>query len=91
MRHFLTTSDWTRPELQSLIADAVALRTSPYGNALEGKTVALLFLNNSLRTRKDKILTAFAEHAYRAVVAGFGQPPFVVSATPRTWFPNDAD
>ncbi len=51
MRHFLNTSDWTRPELQSLIDDAVALRASPYGNALEGKTVALLFLNNSLRTR----------------------------------------
>ena len=41
MRHFLTTSDWTRPELQSLMADAVVLRASPYGNALEGKTLQM--------------------------------------------------
>ncbi len=51
MRHFLNTSDWTRPELQALIDDARSLKESPYGDALEGKTIALLFLNNSLRTR----------------------------------------
>ena len=51
MRHFLNTSDWTRPELQALIDDARSLKDSPHGDALEGKTIALLFLNNSLRTR----------------------------------------
>ena len=51
MRHFLTTADWSRPELQSLIDDARALKQSPYGDSLQGKTIALLFFNNSLRTR----------------------------------------
>jgi N-acetylornithine carbamoyltransferase len=51
MRHFLTTADWSRPELQTLIDDARAFKQTPFGDALAGKTIALLFLNNSLRTR----------------------------------------
>jgi N-acetylornithine carbamoyltransferase len=51
MRHFLTTADWTRPELQALIDDARSLKKTPLGDSLAGKTIALLFLNNSLRTR----------------------------------------
>ena len=51
IRHFLNTYDWSRSELQRLIDEARALKTLPYGDALKGKTVALLFLNNSLRTR----------------------------------------
>ncbi|MCZ6568107.1 MAG: acetylornithine carbamoyltransferase, partial [Actinobacteria bacterium] len=51
MRHFANTYDWSRPELQTLIDEARVFKTSPYGNALSGKTIALLFLNNSLRTR----------------------------------------
>ncbi len=34
-----------------MIDDARELKASPYGDALKGKTIALLFLNNSLRTR----------------------------------------
>jgi N-acetylornithine carbamoyltransferase len=34
-----------------LIDDARSLKESPHGDALQNKTVALLFLNNSLRTR----------------------------------------
>ncbi len=55
MRHFLNTADWSRPELQVMIDEARAFKASPpnqqWGDALKGKTVALLFLNNSLRTR----------------------------------------
>ncbi len=51
MRHFLNTADWSRAELQALLDDARALKKSPIGDALKDKTVALLFLNNSLRTR----------------------------------------
>ena len=51
MKHFLNTSDWSRDDLQAMIDDARALKKSPYGDALKGKTIALLFLNNSLRTR----------------------------------------
>lgn len=51
MRHFLSTADWSRAELQALTDEARALKASPYGEALKGKTIALLFFNNSLRTR----------------------------------------
>jgi len=51
MKHFLNTSDWSRPDLQAMIDDARAMKASPLGDSLQGKTIALLFLNNSLRTR----------------------------------------
>ncbi len=51
MRHFLNTADWSRPELQAMIDEARRFKASPKGDVLKGKTVALLFLNNSLRTR----------------------------------------
>lgn len=51
MRHFLNTADWSRAELQAMLDDARALKASPIGDALKDRTIALLFLNNSLRTR----------------------------------------
>jgi N-acetylornithine carbamoyltransferase len=51
MRHFLNTADWSRSELQAMLDDARAMKTAPFGDALANKSVALLFLNNSLRTR----------------------------------------
>ena len=51
IRHFLNTYDWSQPELQTMLDDARAFRESPLSDDLVGKTVALLFLNNSLRTR----------------------------------------
>jgi len=51
IRHFLNTYDWSRPEIEALLDDARALKKSPSGDALAGKTIALVFLNSSLRTR----------------------------------------
>jgi len=51
MRHFLTTADYSRAELQAMLDEARAMKRAPLGDALKGKTIALLFLNNSLRTR----------------------------------------
>ncbi|GAB4520092.1 MAG: N-acetylornithine carbamoyltransferase [Amphiplicatus sp.] len=51
MKHFLNTADWSRADLQAMLDDAKAMKKSPYGDALKNKTIALLFLNNSLRTR----------------------------------------
>ncbi|MGD2101855.1 MAG: N-acetylornithine carbamoyltransferase [Acidimicrobiia bacterium] len=60
MRHFLNTYDWSRSELQAMLDDARALKESPLADDLAGKTIALLFLNNSLRTR-----TSFDVGAYQ--------------------------
>lgn len=51
VRHFLTTEDWTRDELQAILDDARALKEQPISSALRHRTIALLFFNPSLRTR----------------------------------------
>lgn len=51
MRHFLTTQDWSRAALQALLDRARHFRRSPRADVLAGKTIALVFLNPSLRTR----------------------------------------
>lgn len=51
MNHFLSTLDWSRQELQELLDDARALRKHGLGRDLDGKSVALVFFNPSLRTR----------------------------------------
>lgn len=55
-RHFLSTLDWSRSELEEILADAAELkatRTSSRHAHLAGKTVALVFFNPSLRTRSS--------------------------------------
>lgn len=52
MRHFLSTLDWSKAELASLLDDAAAhKRERKSRRDLAGKTVALVFFNPSLRTR----------------------------------------
>ena len=51
MKHFLSTADWSRAELESLLDLAGTLKKAPVNQRLTGKSVALLFLNPSLRTR----------------------------------------
>jgi N-acetylornithine carbamoyltransferase len=51
MRHFLSTVDWSREQLEDLLALAAELKQRPVQEHLRGKSVALLFLNPSLRTR----------------------------------------
>lgn len=51
MRHFISTEDWSKEELQSTLSIAGDLKQNRYQPLLQGKTVALLFLNPSLRTR----------------------------------------
>ncbi|HEY8375361.1 MAG TPA: N-acetylornithine carbamoyltransferase, partial [Nannocystis sp.] len=51
VRHFLSTLDYTRAEIESLLATARAFKANPPGPTLAGKSIALLFFNPSLRTR----------------------------------------
>ena len=51
MRHFLTTLDFSRAEIEALLADAARLKAGPHAPTLAGKSIALLFFNPSLRTR----------------------------------------
>ena len=51
MQHFLSTIDWSREQLDDLLALAADLKRDPVRSDLHGKSIALLFLNPSLRTR----------------------------------------
>lgn len=54
MRHFLSTLDWSRAELDQLLEASRAHKQSRKGRRdLAGKTVALVFFNPSLRTRSS--------------------------------------
>ena len=59
IRHFLSTQDWTRPELDALLARAAQFKQHKLGDELKGKAVALLFFNPSMRTRTSFELGAF--------------------------------
>ncbi len=50
-RHFLNTQDWSRSDLDELLKQAVEFKRNPQGHQLDGKSIALLFFNPSLRTR----------------------------------------
>ncbi len=51
IRDFITTQDWSQTELQDLLDLAMDLKQQPFRDTLQGKSVALLFLNASMRTR----------------------------------------
>jgi N-acetylornithine carbamoyltransferase len=75
MRHFLSTEDWSQSELQAILDRARALRSSPMGDALKGKSVALMFFNPSLRTRSS----------FQIGVQQLGGFAIVLDAQGQTW------
>ena len=59
IRHFLSTQDWSRAELDALLAQAAEFKRAKTGAQLAGKSIALLFFNPSMRTRTSFELGAF--------------------------------
>lgn len=55
-----------------MIDEAREFRSSPFGDALAGKTVALLFLNNSLRTRTSFEIGTFQLGGHAVVLSPSG-------------------
>jgi N-acetylornithine carbamoyltransferase len=51
MQHFLSTIDWTQEQLDGLLRLAAELKQDPVQDRLRGKSIALMFLNPSMRTR----------------------------------------
>ncbi len=51
MKNFITTQNWSRSELQDIINFSIELKKNPYQPLLKNKSVALLFLNPSMRTK----------------------------------------
>ncbi len=51
MRHFLSTMDYSRAELELLLEKAARFKKHPIQGRLKDRTIALVFFNPSLRTR----------------------------------------
>jgi N-acetylornithine carbamoyltransferase len=69
LRHFVTTQDWSRAEIDALLDRAAAFKRSPAGTQLAGKSVALLFFNPSMRTRTSFELGAFQLGGHAVVLS----------------------
>ncbi|MBD7986983.1 N-acetylornithine carbamoyltransferase [Luteimonas sp. Sa2BVA3] len=67
-QHFLNTQDWTRAQLDAVLAEAARLKRDPLGDALKGKSIALVFFNPSMRTRTSFELGAFQLGAHAVVL-----------------------
>ncbi len=67
-QHFLNTQDWTRAQLDAVLAEAARLKREPIGDALKGKSIALVFFNPSMRTRTSFELGAFQLGAHAVVL-----------------------
>ncbi|WP_240125053.1 N-acetylornithine carbamoyltransferase [Thermomonas alba] len=59
MKHFLNTQDWSRADLDALLAQAAAFKRHKLGDAMKGRAIALVFFNPSMRTRTSFELGAF--------------------------------
>ena len=68
MKHFLNTQDWSRADLDALLADAAAFKRNKLGDMLKGKSIALVFFNPSMRTRTSFELGAFQLGAHAVVL-----------------------
>ena len=74
LRHFLSTLDWSRAELEGILADAREMKLSrrsaaPAGRGeLAGKSVALVFFNPSLRTRTSFEIGVFEMGGHAVVL-----------------------
>ncbi len=97
MRHFLTTADWSRAELQALLDDAAAYKRGarPAADAsgplaLAGKTLALVFFNPSLRTRTSFQVGA-ARLGAQAIVLEPGQSSWPIEAVEGVVMDGDAE
>ena len=73
MRNFLSTADWSRPELQGVLDRAAAFKDGATSRALEGKSIALLFFNPSLRTRSSFDIGAHQLGGHAIVLDAKGQ------------------
>lgn len=70
-RHFLSTLDWSRAELEEILADAAELkatRRTKRPTYLQGQSVALVFFNPSLRTRSSFEIGVFEMGGHAVVL-----------------------
>ena len=69
VRHFLSTQDYSRAEIDALLAQAAEFKRSRQGQQMAGKSIALMFFNPSMRTRTSFELGAFQLGGHAVVLS----------------------
>ena len=90
LRHFLTTQDYSRAEIDALLEQAAAFKRSPRGQQLAGKSVALMFFNPSMRTRTSFELGAFHLGGH-AIVLSPGKDAWPIEFRPNVVMDGEAE
>ncbi len=90
MQHFLSTTDWSTPQLDELLRLAARLKDEPLNDSLRGRSVALLFLNPSMRTRTSFEL-GMQQLGGTAIVLQPGKDAWGVEFTPGAVMDGDAE
>jgi N-acetylornithine carbamoyltransferase len=90
MKHFLTSADWSQDELKQLLSLAGELKDKPINTQMAGRSVALLFLNPSLRTRTSFEL-GMQQMGGIAIVLQPGKDAWGVEFKPGTVMDGDAE
>ena len=90
MQHFLSTVDWSAEQLDGLLAQASWLKQEPMQEHLRGKSIALMFLNPSLRTRTSFEL-GMQQLGGIAIVLQPGKDAWGVEFKPGTVMDGDAE
>ncbi len=90
IKHFLSTEDWSQQALEALIADAGYLQQHPIQNHLAGRSIALLFLNPSMRTRTSFEL-GMQQLGGMAIVLQPGQDAWGIEFEPGTVMDGEAE
>ncbi len=90
MQHFLTTADWSAQAINQLLATASELKANPCQALLRGRSIALLFLNPSLRTRTSFEL-GMQQLGGLAVVLQPGQDAWGIEFRPGAVMDGDAE
>ncbi len=81
LRHFITTQDFSRAELDYLLAEAARFKREKLGDQLQGKSIALLFFNSSMRTRTSFELGAW-QLGGKAIVLAPGKDAWGIEFEP---------
>ncbi|MDE2257915.1 MAG: N-acetylornithine carbamoyltransferase [Xanthomonadaceae bacterium] len=90
IRHFLSTQDFSRAELNALLVRAARFKNEKLGDDLKGKSIALLFFNPSMRTRASFELGAFQLGGH-AIVLQPGKDAWPIEFEAGTVMDTDAE
>ena len=90
LKHFLTTQDYSRGQIDALLEAAAAFKQSPGGRQMAGKSVALLFFNPSMRTRTSFELGTFQLGGH-AIVLSPGKDAWPIEFAPGTVMDGDTE